>query len=108
MPRLVRLYITSVAIGFGLAAAFVAMLVWFDVAGLGHLVLDTSSGWIAGLMLWVSNGIIFAGTQFGIAIMNLAEKDDAPRGGRRQMRPVPVKVEVTADPVKRQIQRRMR
>lgn len=105
MPKLVRLYITSVAIGFGLAAAFVAMLVWFDVGGLGHLVLDTTSGWIAGLMLWVSNGIIFAGTQFGIAIMNMAEKDETPRGGRRQMHgePIPVRVEAT---VKRGLPRR--
>lgn len=95
MPKLVRLYITSVAIGFGLAAAFVAMLLWFDVAGLGHLVLGTTSGWIAGLMLWVSNGIIFAGTQFGIAVMKMAERDDTPRGGRRQRigQPVPVRVE---------------
>jgi hypothetical protein len=108
MPKLIRLYITSVAIGFGLAAAFVAMLVWFDVAGLGHLVLETSSGWIAGLMLWVSNGVIFAATQFGIAVMNLAEKDETPRGGRRQLRPVPIRVEVATDPVKRQIQRRSR
>jgi hypothetical protein len=96
MPKLVKLYLTSVAIGFGLAAVFVALLLWFNVAGLGHLVLGASSGWIAGLMLWVSNGIIFAGAQFGIAVMRLADDhDDTPRGGLRQHL-IPVRVEAVA------------
>lgn len=39
MPALVRLYVQSVALGFGIAAAFTGGLLWFlDVAGLGHLV----------------------------------------------------------------------
>ena len=37
MPKLIRLYITNVAIGFGLAVIFVAMLVAFDIANLRHL-----------------------------------------------------------------------
>lgn len=99
MPKLVRLYITNVAIGFGLGAVFVAMLVWFNIAGLGHLVMDTTGGWLAGVMLWVSNGIIFAGAQFGIAVMRLAEDDHAPRGGLRQpLIPVRVKAEAQVKP----------
>ena len=38
MPELIKLYIRNVAIGFCLAAVFVAMLLWFDVQGLWHLV----------------------------------------------------------------------
>ncbi|SHM04656.1 hypothetical protein SAMN05443432_104236 [Roseovarius litoreus] len=85
MPKLIRLYITNVAIGFGVAAAFVAMLLYFDVANLWHLVTHSDKGVLAVLILWVSNGIIFAGVQFGIAVMRLKDDDDDDHhGGLRQ------------------------
>jgi hypothetical protein len=91
MPKLVRLYIVHSAIGFGLSAVFVAMLVGFNVAGLGRLVLGSDMGWIAAFMLVVVNGVVFAGAQFAIAVMRLAEDDTPPRGGLRQrMIPIPV------------------
>jgi len=83
MPRLIRLYILSISIGFALSAVFLALLVWADVGGLRHLVLETPSGSIAAIMLFVMNGIIFAGVQFGIAVMALADDDARPRGGLR-------------------------
>lgn len=92
MPKLIRLYIVNVAIGYGLSALFVAALVWFNIAGLGHLVLETPGGWLGGLMLWVSNGVIFAGAQFAIAVMRQAGSDDTPRGGLRAPLLVPVPV----------------
>lgn len=93
MPKLIRLYIISVAIGFALSALFLALLIWADIAGLRHLVLQTQSGFIAAIMLFVMNGIIFAGAQFAIAVMRLGDDDDdQPRGGRRMaLRPVAVK-----------------
>jgi hypothetical protein len=94
MPKLVRLYVTSVGIGFLLSAAFAALLVGFDIGGLQALVLGSSSGWIAGAMLVVSNGILFSGVQFGIRVMMLAERDDTPHGGRgARLIPVPVRAE---------------
>jgi hypothetical protein len=92
MPKLVRLYIQSVAVGFALACGFVVALVALDVAGLGGLILGSEIGWIAAAMLIVFNGIIFAGAQFAFAVMNMAEDADGPRGGRkmRELRPVPV------------------
>lgn len=85
MPKLVRLYITQVAIGFGIAAAFVAMLLWFDIANLWHLVTHSDKGLLAVIILWVSNGIVFAGVQFAIAVMRMKDDDDdEPRGGHRQ------------------------
>ena len=97
MPRLVRLYIINVAIGFALAAAFLAVLVGFDVAGLRHLILGSSSGWLAGVMIFLFSGTIFAGVQFGIAVMGLAEHDTPPGGGLRQHAAlVPVKVPAPA------------
>ncbi|MEZ5796601.1 MAG: hypothetical protein R3D63_03395 [Paracoccaceae bacterium] len=97
MPRLVRLYIQSVAIGFAVSAVFAAVLIWLDVMGVGRLILASPQGWIAVLMLFVFNGIIFAGVQFGLRIMMMAESDDPPRGGLRQhdlpvADPLPVKV----------------
>jgi hypothetical protein len=85
MPKLIRLYIINVAIGFAIAAAFVGMLLWFDVANLWHLVTHNDKGLIAVAILWISNGIIFAGVQFGIAIMRMKDDDDDDsHGGLRQ------------------------
>lgn len=107
MPKLIRLYIQSVAVGFALSAVFVAMLVWFDVGGLNSLVLGSGMGWVAAVMLTVSNGIIFSGAQFGIRIMMMAEEDDPPRGGRRGRVPgVPVPVRVPAQAAKPHLPRR--
>lgn len=94
MPALVRLYIRNVIIGFGLSAIFVGALLWLDIAGLWHLISTSPQGWIAALMLFVFNGIVFAGVQFGIAIMRMGS-DERPGGGRREparAEPVPVTV----------------
>ena len=85
MPKLIQMYITNVAIGFGIAAVFVGLLLWFDIANLWHLVSHSDKGLLAVLILWVSNGILFAGVQFGIAVMRMKDDDDdEPRGGLRQ------------------------
>ena len=95
MPELVRLYIRQVITGFGLSALFVAALLWLDVARLGTLVAGSDLGVLAVAMLWLFNGIVFSGVQFGIAIMRMAE-DDTSAGGRRDHRrlshPVPAVV----------------
>lgn len=93
MPKLVRLYVTNVLIGFALAAVFVALLLGLDIGGLGHLVLETPMGWLGGLMLLAFNGLVFAGAQFGIAVMRLAAEDDAPSGGSRRPLPIPLRAE---------------
>ena len=83
MPKLVRLYIISIAIGFALAVALVGMLVARDLAGLRHLMSSTRGGWIAVLMMVFFHGVLFSGVQFAIRIMLMAE-DDGPKGGLRQ------------------------
>lgn len=93
MPKLVRLYIRQTAIGFAIAAAFVGLLFWFDVAGLWHLVTHTEDGALAAFLLFMFNGIVFSGVQFGISIMRMAETEDrGPRGGRPAPAAVPVPV----------------
>ncbi|MCU0911146.1 MAG: hypothetical protein MUE98_07325 [Rhodobacteraceae bacterium] len=97
MPELVRLYIRNVLIGFAIAVAFTALLLWFDVAGLWHLVTHTAEGPLAVALLVVFNGIVFSGVQFGIAVMRMAEPpgDDSRGKGRVVLaEPVPVLVPV--------------
>lgn len=83
MPKLIALYIRSVAIGFGLSLAFLGLLLWQDIAGLRHLILESDMGLVAAAMVFVFQGIIFAGVQFGIAVMSLADPDAPPTGGLR-------------------------
>lgn len=102
MPKLVRLYIQSVVIGFGLSVVFLGGLIWMDVAGLRGLIFGSSSGYLAALMLVMFNGVFFGGVQFAIAVMRLAEPDDGPRGGLGQ-RLVPIPVRVEQHSVKRRL-----
>ncbi len=85
MPKLIRMYIINVAIGFGIAAGFVAMLLYFNIGNLWHLVTHSDKGWLAVLVLWLANGIVFAGVQFAIAVMKMKDDDDdGPGGGLRE------------------------
>lgn len=99
MPKLVKLYITQVLIGFAVAAAFVAGLLSFNVANLWHLVTHNDAGIIAVVILWFANGIVFSGVQFAISIMRMAESEDEDQGGKRDeipmtaLEPIPVKVD---------------
>ncbi|ABF64855.1 hypothetical protein HGD90_05870 [Rhodobacteraceae bacterium R_SAG7] len=93
MPELIKLYIKSALWGLVLAALFVAILLWFNIANLGALVFGSDSGVIAVLALWISNAVVFGGVQFGFKIMAMAERDDTPRGGTwvgPEMQPVPI------------------
>ncbi|SPH18665.1 hypothetical protein DEA8626_02207 [Defluviimonas aquaemixtae] len=92
MPALIRLYICNVLIGFALSGVFVASLLWLNVANLWHLISTSPEGWIAALMLFVFNGIVFAGVQFSIVVMRMEQKDEDPPKGPR----LPASVSVLA------------
>ncbi|MGB7317122.1 MAG: hypothetical protein WBC85_04060 [Planktotalea sp.] len=97
MPRLIRMYITQVIVGFVISAVFVGALMWFNIMNLWHLVTHSSDGVLAVFLLWLFNGIVFAGVQFSIRIMRMKDDDDdEPRGGTKVRvdynRPVRVKV----------------
>ena len=82
MPEPIRFYIRNVLIGFAVAAVFVTVLLWFNVANLTHLIFTSDIWAIALFMLWFFNGIVFAGVQSGIAVMAMAREtgDDGPGG----------------------------
>ena len=103
MPELVRLYIRQCLIGFAIAAVFVGGLVWLNVANLQHLILNTQGGYLALFLLFFFNGLVFAGVQFAIAVMGMAE-DPGRDGGRAApaavpmaevFDPVPVRIDAT-------------
>ncbi|RVT85205.1 hypothetical protein DXV76_05385 [Rhodobacteraceae bacterium CCMM004] len=76
------------AIGFGLAAVFTGLLIGFDVGHLRHLVLNVSGGYMALGLLFVFNGLVFAGAQVAAAVLLMTEvepprKRPPPRGGLR-------------------------
>lgn len=100
LPQLVRVYIRQCLIGFAIAAAFVALLLGLDVGGLRGLIGSTSGGWIALFMLWFANGLVFAGVQFAITIMGMAEPRGQGPGARLRewvRRGEPVRIAVAKD-----------
>lgn len=98
MPKLVRLYIKNVLFGFALSGVFVFALLYTNVANLWHLISTSDMGWIALVMLVFFNGVVFAGVQFAISVMRMAQEDDEPRGGKRApvATTIPVPVEAAA------------
>ena len=92
MPALIRLFLRHVVWGLALGAGFTSLLLWLDVAGIGHLVGAMREGPLAVLMLVVFNTIVFSGVQFAWAVMSLAEGgEDGPKGpGVAHAQPQPV------------------
>lgn len=84
MPQLLRLYMFSVLTGFLLSIAFTALLLMLDIAHLRHLVMASSGGFVAVIMLVVFHTILFSGVQFGYRVMRLARNDEQGPRGRRQ------------------------
>lgn len=85
MPKLINLYIRNVLFGFILSGIFVAALMYFNIANLWHLVSSSNMGWVAAIMLFMFNGVVFAGVQFAIAIMRFEQGDDTTGGTRSPM-----------------------
>ena len=82
MAPVMTFYLRHCAIGFALAAVFVAALLWLNVANLWSLISGSDIGLLAAFLLWFFNGIVFAGAQTGVAVMMMAEDpDDTPKGG---------------------------
>lgn len=97
MPKLVKLYIRNVIIGFAIAAAFVAMLLWFNVMNIWYLVTHSDAGFLAVFLLWFMHGIVFAGVQFAWAVMSLADKADRGPGGTPVVRDLQPALAVATD-----------
>ena len=87
MPPFARIVLANLSVGFALAAVFVALLLWFNIGGLGYLVSVVGGGWWMLVPLWIMFGGLFTCVQFIVAGMNDDDDDDDhPRGGRRDPR----------------------
>jgi hypothetical protein len=82
MTPLTRFLAFHALIGFGIAVLFSGMLFGFDIAGLRTLVAGSQVGFIAASALTFMLCLTFGSIQMGIAIMQLDQKDNTPRGGR--------------------------
>lgn len=89
-PDLMRLYLRHCAIGFALSAAFVGLLLWRDVAGLGSLIAGSDIGLLAVFLLWFFHGTVFGSVQFAIMVMLQSEDDDDDDDFRGPMIPARV------------------
>ncbi|MGD1885775.1 MAG: hypothetical protein ACFB01_01325 [Cohaesibacteraceae bacterium] len=69
VPPMVRFLISHALVGFGLAAAFVAALIGFDVGNVGTVLRQSGIAVPATLLLTFVLGLTFASVQMGIAIM---------------------------------------
>jgi len=76
LPRLIRLYIVNCTCGFLLAAVFTGGLLLSNTAGLGHLVTTVDGGWLAAFILFMANGIVFAGVQTAIVVWAMRDHED--------------------------------
>lgn len=90
MPKLVRMYIRHVAIGFALSAVFTSALLYLNVANLWHLITHTQAGPLAAGLLFVFNGIVFAGVQFAIAVTHMGHNDQNTGTPKRLMPKTPL------------------
>ncbi|MEM1361731.1 MAG: hypothetical protein AAGF94_08450 [Pseudomonadota bacterium] len=95
MPKLIKVYIRQVMVGFLLSAIFVSALLALNVANLWHLVTHVGVGWIAVLMLWIFNGIVFAGVQFALALPR--EESENGRPGKPRLTAVLKPIPITAE-----------
>jgi hypothetical protein len=74
MPKLVRFMLTHAANGMAIGCAFLFVLIWFDVLGIGTLLEKDGSG-LATFVLFFQTALTFGAVSMGVAVMNLGEDD---------------------------------
>ncbi len=99
MPELIKILLRNAAIGFAIAAIFVASLIFGDVGGLGSLIATSDAGLGAALLLFFLLGLTFGSAQIGFAIMLERSDGNGRKGGskylaRRKLLFQPVRIAV--------------
>lgn len=80
MPDHIKYLMTHAVIGAAAGVCFSGLLIFLDVAGLWHLVVETADGPLAAAIMTVFFVITFASVQMGRAVMSLAERLDDEDG----------------------------
>lgn len=79
LPVAVRFMLLHGLVGFGIAAIFVAAILWADPGGVGSLILRHGGAPVI-LLLWFFTGLTFGSVQIGAAVM--IHQGAAPPSGR--------------------------
>ena len=74
-PSLVRLFITHAVWGIMLAAIFTALLLYFNIMNLWHLVAHSDIGTFAVFLLWWMLSTVFGAVQIAYAVMHIGQND---------------------------------
>ena len=90
MPKLFKFLLKHIAVGILVGWAFVAALLWFDVAGFGSLVLNSASRNVALALLGVSFAVTFGSASAATAVLM---GDEFMTGGDNGDQPPSVAVE---------------
>jgi hypothetical protein len=72
LPKLIRFMLIHIANGMVIGCAFLFVLIWLDVAGLGRLLAKDESG-LATFVLFFQTALTFGSVSMGIAVMSLGE-----------------------------------
>ena len=99
LPMLVRFLLCHAAIGFALAAIFVAAILLFDPQDARALLMSGAGHWWPAVVLWFFTGLTFGAVQIGAATM-LLDQADPPRprhgrGARADLIPAPLRIRAT-------------
>ena len=86
MPVL-RLYALQAAIGLGIAALFIGVLLLADPGGIGTLLREPGAGLLPLIMLWLFTGLTFGAVQFAAVLGLAAEADPGSDRGSRSAAP---------------------
>lgn len=96
LPKLVTFLVCHAAVGFALAAIFVAAILLVDPQDVGTLLMTAAGHWWPAVVLWFFTGLTFGAVQIGAATMLLEHAEPpGPRHGRSapaNLVPVPLRV----------------
>ena len=70
-----RLFLSATAIGLTLSAVLIAALWVFNINGFHDTIAPSSDALLALVLIWVSNGLLFAAVQVGYAVHRIGDAD---------------------------------
>ena len=72
---LLRLFLNATAVGLAVSAALLAALWVFNVNGFHDTLAPSRDALLALVVIWVSNGLLFAAVQVGYALHRMGDAD---------------------------------
>ncbi|WP_299689609.1 hypothetical protein [uncultured Tateyamaria sp.] len=70
-----RLFLNATAIGLTLSAALITALWHFNINGFYDTLAPSGDALLALVLIWVSNGLLFAAVQVGYAVHRIGDAD---------------------------------